>query len=170
MHASGWLTRSGWCAAVLACSCGGHGPAAPSVVSVAGVYKLAVVRCGLQGESTPEVAMVFPCGSGTWTLSQTGDDVSGSTEGRCAPFNWTGTLTGKVVSDRIEVAALAYEDATTHSEIRTLSVGGTVCLDSTGFTGRLSGDYTSTPTFGSARGPVAACHGGQMPFRFSREP
>lgn len=116
--------------------------------------------------------MLFACESqNRWELSQTGSDVSGRAVGQCPPYNWTGNMTARVVgSRRIAIAALTYRDSSSHTEIQTLSVSGEGRIDGSGFSGMFAGDFTSTPVFGGVTGPVSACHGTQMAFRFSQDP
>lgn len=167
------LLDRGWSIAFAACcGCSASPPSAPSTSTVAGSYSLSLTRCGLPREGTPAVPMIFVCSSeNRWNLSQSGDEVSGRTEGQCPPFNWSGTLTGRTVAagNSIVITALAYHDSSSHSQIQTLSLSGSGFMDVTGFSGSLRGDYSSQPVFGGAAGPVTTCHGTELPFRFSRQ-
>jgi hypothetical protein len=146
-------------------------PSLPSLPSVAGTYTLGLTRCSLSAEGPSERPMVFVCSSqNKWMLSQVDGDVTGTAVGLCAPFNWSGALTGKVtVAGTIEITTLTYRDSSSHSAIQTLTLSGSGVVDEAGFTGKFAGAYTSAAVFGSATGPVSSCESSQMPFRFSRQ-
>jgi len=157
-------------AIVILAACGTN-PAEPDGLALGGVYSLALTRCGLAEESATQTAMtmVVP-DQNFWTLAQSGERFSAQAVGSLPPFTWSGTLSGTVSSaGAIEITSLQYTDGCSHCPVQTLTASGQATSDSTGITGTLTGDYSSSPAFGGASGPTSSCHGSQMAFRLQRE-
>ena len=154
-----------------------HQPTAPSLPSVVGTYDLTITRCALPDATTAPAAALFPPRFTAvpgltvvvpWTLTQNGREVTGSTTGSVPPFVWSGTLNGTITSaTRIEIGTFNYRDSSSHVGIHNFSGTGTATITD-GLSGALTADYTFTPTFGGFAGPTTACHGDQLPMRFSR--
>jgi hypothetical protein len=142
-------------------------PSPPPLAFVAGTYNLTVRHCNLSGASAPPVEESFPSlyYKGSWQLSQSGGDVSGSTSGSFANIRWLGTLTGRVVSvNTVEITTFNYWEGGTHGTNHSLSGTGTGLAEASGIIfGTFAGDYKSLPTFGV--GDIVACHGAEMPLR-----
>ena len=157
---------------LLLAACGGHwnAPTAPYIAPVAGTYSLQLTRCGLTGEP-PLVPMTFACPtSNRWTLTQDGPDLTGTNGGSCPPFVWSGSLTGRISGTTVEISALNYTDATTHTSVQDLALTGRAVAEGTGdIAGTLDGNYANTPVFGGISGATSACQGTQLPFRLVRQ-
>ena len=172
-----WLLQ-GASLCLMACACGSSPPTEPSLPTVAGSYNLSLTHCWLSESQVlednfpPLEIFDFGASSGTpwWTLSQVGGDVSGTTSGSFPPFNWSGSLTARVVSPtKIEIMTLNYRDSSSHGGIHTFSAAGNGVVGVAGdIGGTLAGDYTDTPTFGGFTESPNACHWTQMPFRLIR--
>lgn len=162
--------------ACLACSgCGASSPSAPSLLNSIDAYDLTLTRCLIAGEEQPVVES-FPLvswssatvGAHGWTLSQSGEVLSGHLSVSDPPFGASGSVVGRVSRTQLQITNLSYEGGSSHSNAETLSLAGTAVPVEDGFSGTLTGDYTSTPVFGGFNGTTSACHGEQMPFTLTR--